>query len=72
MLAGRVASIVVFSQRNEDNKLARLQSIYTKKVENDRSSAPYCHALRDVVPLEECTIPLAWVHLRRRLCLIDQ
>lgn len=59
-------------QRNADDKSARLQSIYTNKLKTIDPVHHHCHTLRDVVPLVECTIPLAWVHFRRRLCLIDQ
>lgn len=59
-------------QRNADDKSARLQSIYTNKLHTIDPAHRHCHTLRDVVHLVECTIPLAQVHLRRRLCLTDQ
>lgn len=65
-------SLLTGRQRNADDKSARLQSIYTNKLKTIDPVYHHCHTLRDVVPLVECTIPLAGVHFRRRLCLIDQ
>lgn len=55
-----------------DDSWIRLQSIYTKKLKTIDPARSTVIAQRDVLPLKECTIPLARVQLRRRLCLIDQ